>query len=408
MSSRTIAPRYRLVQLTGASASRYALNAHGQVAFSESLGPDRVEARFFDGSEIHDLGNLGPPMAHAVTLNDHGEVAGTARASGDGARFHAFYWSRRSGLLDLGTAGGAHSSEAAVIDDRGEVTGTLYFDGDPASLPFRWRREDGMRSLAPEPGAAAQVPAVPGGIPAARSGHGLVVGVLTGTEHAFLWSAAGGLMDLGTLGGAVSGAHGVNGHGQVVGHSLRSDASNHAFLWTQDDGMRDLNALLVNAPQGLVLTLARQVNDEGEILAEAQGGGLYLLRQGRGRGEPPVLAPIVVSGILDVGQPLSFSARFTDVDRYQTHRALWHWGDGAETRGAVDENHGVGRVGANHTYRAPGLYTLSLTLRDSGGGRTVIRRTLAIGVPVPAQRAAAQRLPWDTGGGGLPGLHPPR
>jgi probable HAF family extracellular repeat protein len=51
--------------------------------------------------------------------------------------------------------------------------------------------------------------------------HGQVVGVsesdLTGGgEHAFIWTAAGGMVDLGTLGGSDSSANAVS-NGQVVG-----------------------------------------------------------------------------------------------------------------------------------------------------------------------------------------------
>ena len=68
-------------------------------------------------------------------------------------------------------------------------------------------------------------------------------GALHGT-HAFIWTAGGGMVDLGTLGGSFSWAFGINNRGQVVGNSqLPGDTLSHAFLWTPDTGMVDLGTL---------------------------------------------------------------------------------------------------------------------------------------------------------------------
>ncbi|MEP7346312.1 MAG: hypothetical protein ABI877_13665, partial [Gemmatimonadaceae bacterium] len=54
----------------------------------------------------------------------------------------------------------------------------------------------------------------------AISDDGLVVGyslTAAGEAHAFVWTAARGMLDIGTLGGASSVATGVDGAGRVVG-----------------------------------------------------------------------------------------------------------------------------------------------------------------------------------------------
>lgn len=90
-----------------------------------------------------------------------------------------------------------------------------------------------------------------------------------GTENlAFRYTEADGMVDLGSLGGAVSRAHGLNNLGGVVGQSELADGSDyHAFLW-QDGAMRDLNAL-VNAVGDWQLVSADDINDAGQILAQA-------------------------------------------------------------------------------------------------------------------------------------------
>ena len=77
----------------------------------------------------------------------------------------------------------------------------------------------------------------------------VVVGEATvgGFWHAFRWTAATGMVDLGTLGGPESAAFAVNGDGSViVGSSLTSQStgSDHAFRWTAKTGMQDLQTLL--------------------------------------------------------------------------------------------------------------------------------------------------------------------
>jgi probable HAF family extracellular repeat protein len=65
--------------------------------------------------------------------------------------------------------------------------------------------------------------------------HGQVVGVsdlANGNHHAFSWTAAGRMVDLGTFGGGYSIAYEVNEKGQVVGYSgLVGDNAKHATLW---------------------------------------------------------------------------------------------------------------------------------------------------------------------------------
>ena len=73
--------------------------------------------------------------------------------------------------------------------------------------------------------------------------------------------------DLGTLGGALSAAYGVNNAGQVVGRSRPLGApTDHAFVW-QGGTMRDLNEL-VDQPlaPGTILEQAAAINDSGLIV----------------------------------------------------------------------------------------------------------------------------------------------
>src|SRR5439155_8952538 len=69
-------------------------------------------------------------------------------------------------------------------------------------------------------------------------------GDLRTASHAFLWTASTGMVDLGTLGGSQSAAYAINDDGIVVGRSSTpGDVETHAFVWTQSGGMVDLGSL---------------------------------------------------------------------------------------------------------------------------------------------------------------------
>jgi len=113
-----------------------AINDHGQAAggsgnctaFSPisltNLLP--LHALLWEDGKATDLGNLGGTGhlngIEAVNLNNRGQVVGNSDVKGD-AYFHAFLWSRETGMRDLGTLPGDAHSAANGINDAGEVVG---------------------------------------------------------------------------------------------------------------------------------------------------------------------------------------------------------------------------------------------------------------------------------------------
>jgi probable HAF family extracellular repeat protein len=102
------------------------------------------------------------------------------------------------------------------------------------------------------------------------------------TDHAVLWTSAGGFQDLGTLGGARSYANGINTAGVVVGSAADASGNFHGFLiqpldtnqdgipdlWYQDSNQDGINDLMSDfASLGIPLSGASAINDSGQILS---------------------------------------------------------------------------------------------------------------------------------------------
>ena len=193
--------------------------------------------------------------------------------------------------------------------------------------------------------------------------------------HAFSWTQAGGMVDLGTLGGTDSYAYGVNASGQVVGYGRTSTGAVHAFSWTQAGGMVDLNLHIPSAPAGMELFYGLAVSDNGSIVAYANTGTVLL----GGSSTAPVLGPIAANDPVAKNVSVAVSAKFTDVDTADTHTAEWTWGDGSLPQaGTVSETGGAGTASGSHAFAAAGIYKVSLTVTDSTGRTATVSRDIVV------------------------------
>ena len=68
--------------------------------------------------------------------------------------------------------------------------------------------------------------------------------------------------------------------------------------------------------------------------------------------------------ILPTVHALNFTANFTDTGTQDTHTATWEWGDTTQSPGLVEEAEGKGNITGQHTFTAPGVYTVTLTVYD--------------------------------------------
>jgi probable HAF family extracellular repeat protein len=154
-------------------------------------------------------------------------------------------------LTELGSLGGqtgGYGSEnddgygGSISNDGSVAVGDAVLADNSVYHAFRWTQAGGMGDLGTLGGTNSYAAAV-------SADGSVVVGAaeLIGDSayHAFRWTQAGGMGDLGTLGGTFSFGYGVSADGSVVVGvaNITGDSATHAFRWTQAGGMGDLGTL---------------------------------------------------------------------------------------------------------------------------------------------------------------------
>ena len=173
-----------------------------------------------------DLGTLpGFATSDAVAVNASGQVVGDARTSGGEMQAHAFSWTQAGGMVDLGTLPGFSTSKAVAVNASGQVVG-IECPAEPCSEN--------------SPGV-----------------------------HAFSWTQAGGMVDLGTLGGKSSGAQAVNDSGQVVGSADTSGGNTDAALWNTASSTHATAVVDLGKLEGAKYAVATAINDSGQVVGKS-------------------------------------------------------------------------------------------------------------------------------------------
>ncbi|WP_198117047.1 PKD domain-containing protein [Massilia rhizosphaerae] len=292
----TMAPAasYSVVNLGEGAVGRAAINRYGQVAY----GIDR-SGFFYDGSRIIPIpGIAGASLVAPINLNDKGQVVGAAAVGDNNGNIHAFVWSKQTGTRDLLPLDHASTAEARDINNYGVAAGDSL--QDPAG------RLPGHAVLWKAPGRRYDLGALGKGLSFAEAINdaGLVAGdsYLHGTIlHAFAWTRATGMIDIGTLpGGTVSEARAVDEFGEIAGNADVAPLETHVFLWTRTAGIRDLGA--AGADTATMLGMSTRGRIAGELLT---------------RGGEHAMTWTHATGMLDIGTlPGGGSARAWAANNY--------------------------------------------------------------------------------------------
>jgi probable HAF family extracellular repeat protein len=294
----------------GPNSGAFGVNLLGQVevqAESSTLDPNGEDfCGYFTGLKclpfvwqngvLTPLPTLGGNNGGVGQINNRGEVAGFAEnstpdpkclerppdllhASPQVLDYEAVIWGPGKGdKRELRPLPGDTVGMALWINDNGEAVGASGSCANTVPPPFAggphavlWEK-DGTPTDLRDLGGKANALLGLGNIALAINNQAQVVGASAAldvhgatTDHAFLWTRATGMRDLGTLppGDVGSGGVGINDRGEVVGVSLDASGNPRAFLW-QDGVMTDLNTI-IPAGSPLFLLFATDINFCGVI-----------------------------------------------------------------------------------------------------------------------------------------------
>jgi probable HAF family extracellular repeat protein len=275
---------------------------------------------------MYDYGALGGSTALARSINSSGQVAGSFVAR-DGL-LHAFYSIGRR-MVDLGPG------DAYAINDLGQVAGSRDFNGQPHAFLYD---AVGMHDLGTPSGGNVS-------IAYDINNHRQVVGQWSGiclrpdgTEfrcvRPFLYEA-GGIRDLGGLGGDYAAASAINDLGQVVGYSWTATELDHPFLYDAN-GMHDMGAVIAAAAgadwriQGL-----GDINNKEQVIGSTfpAGGGrgaafMYDLRTDQFQALDPLVPNdfAVANEINDQGVIVGWARPPEASGTGLTHAVIWDHG----------------------------------------------------------------------------------
>ncbi|GLQ44964.1 hypothetical protein GCM10007862_00150 [Dyella lipolytica] len=168
----------------------------------------------------------GDTSGAATAINDLGQIVGISgicdQAVGRYSAIHAVLWQNNK-VTDLGNLGVLAWNTPMAINQRGVVVGFANVPGGGSAGNFN--------------------------------------------AHAFIWTAAGGMRDLGTLpGDSISEALGINDQGLVVGESCGASGC-RAVLW-QNGNIVDLNTRVAPGYSDQ-LVYANDINDAGKITGQS-------------------------------------------------------------------------------------------------------------------------------------------
>ncbi len=182
--------------------------------------------------------NLGAdPLSALPKINARGQVSFSLNP---GAGSRGYFYNGKT-VQDIGTLGGAETL-AVDLNEAGQVTGGSFL-ARGSEHAFVWTAGGGMRDIGVLPQAS-------NARAAAINRHGVVTGTSEAVPdfppRAFRWSAAGGMEDLGAFtpgSGSFSSGTALNDAGVITGSSTTAELNGHAFAWTRAGGLIDIDTL---------------------------------------------------------------------------------------------------------------------------------------------------------------------
>ncbi|ODR81278.1 hypothetical protein BG842_05320 [Haladaptatus sp. W1] len=166
--------------------------------------------------------------------------------------------------------------------------------------------------------------------------------------HAFLWSKAEGMQDLGTLSDSVSRATDINSHCTVVGSSVVTEYieteyfgrverhPSHAFQWSENGGMRDIGSSSFDSE-------ATAINERGDIVGTRHYWGTDttegFVKWGDGEWDAPLKSSRYFLAPTDINTHGQIVGMTMTEEGQERGPFIWSEADGKRDIGTLGGNH---------------------------------------------------------------------
>lgn len=364
--------------LQGGGSIGFTVNDAGTVAGLTTVSGDRVRRpAIWNKIGLPFVGSLPPGFSEShvpgpdMFINEGGDVAGTLTA-GVNRPTELFLWRAGATQLEVVASIAAGATVVGVTPAR-----TIVFNNG-SGQSFRWTRERGVQGLGPN--------GAPGCPAAAVAEDETVIGHCGGLEpeRAMRWTPAGGFRSLGVFAPEPRAAvipRAISPSGAVIVGTLvrqipgTGRAMETAFRWTAAGGVEDLGAL------GGTRSWATSVNDDGEVAgwynSRSDPNVPFWVRWDGTRNRAPELTLAGVPDSAAAGSSFTVQPTATDPDGDAPLRCSVATSGAGTTAATTDEPCDRPRTVAVSA-TATGALTLTVTAVDPRGGQTQVTRTVSV------------------------------
>jgi probable HAF family extracellular repeat protein len=248
--------------LGGSNSVAYSINNNGQVIGTADNSAGQSHTCLFDttggGANIYMDTLYGSINGNVSSINKNGQKAGSAYDSS--GNYHAFLFDSTGGSnhIDLGTLGGS-LSYAKFINNNGQIAGMARDDSE------QWR------VCLFDPTGNGNNKDLGDGLAEGFNDNGQIVGgagFFSGSDfyqHACIFDSSGNgnNIDLGSLDGRWSDAFSINNNGQVVGQANNANGIDSACLFDSTGGGGNVD--LGSFGGDYIYSIALCNNDKGQI-----------------------------------------------------------------------------------------------------------------------------------------------